>query len=561
MKIDSEPLDDHQIKLTVEVDTTQFDGVKKQAARKISRRTKIPGFRPGKAPYPVVQRHVGEAALLEEALDLLIDDIYPKVIEESEINPYGPGSLENINSTDPPVLEFVIPLAPEVSLGDYHAISYPYEPEPIQESDIADVLKQVQENQAIIEPVERPAAVGDIVYLVLTGEEILPEKEPDEEDEAEPLSVPEQRLNILIKDTGEEDDSEWPFPDFSRELVDLSAGDEKSITHEYAEDEKNETFAGRTIIFAVTVNDIKSRELPPVDDTLAQSVGDYENLDDLRDYIERTLTENKLEAYHGEYDDKVLVDLIESSSIHYPPQMVQQELEVVLDQLKDRLASQGLDLEIYLKTRDMDQEALNEELLPTAEKRIKRGLVLFEVAKVENLEVKPEEVEKEVSRTIDQIFQIMPEKEARERVSGDAIQNLVGQIMSDKMAQLALKRLRSIASGRPETEEVEETEDEAGLPEADSPDQIQEADEALQEELDEQTPPSKDPVDGGAVSEDENQSVEEPVLEELSETTQPTEAPVITEASDEKNDPVQPVVPELETAEEQAADSPDNPKN
>ncbi len=520
MKIDSEPREDHQIKLTVEIEPDQFEGVKRQAARKISRKTKIPGFRPGKAPFPVVQRHVGEAAVLEEALDLLIDDIYPKVIEESEINPYGPGSLEKIESTDPPVLEFVIPLAPEVTLGDYHAITYPYEPEALQEDEIADVLKQVQENQAVIEPVDRPAAIGDIVYLVLTGEEIQPEGSGEDEED-EPLSVPEQRLNILIKAKGDEDEGEWPYPGFTQELAGMSAEDNKSITHEYSPDEKNESFAGRTISFTITVNEIKSRDLPPVDDTLAQSVGDYENLADLREYIERTLSENKLEAYHSEYDDQVLTDLIESSSIHYPPQMIAQEMEVVLDQLKDRLASQGLDLEIYLKTREMDQEALNEELRPTAEKRIKRGLVLFEVAKVENLEVKPEEVEQEVSRTIDQIFQIMPEKEARQRVSGGAIQNLVGQIMSDKMAQLALKKLRAIASGQVEEEVTEESDQDA-------------------EQL-------------AATISTESPEVEEQEEEMDGPETEVIEASAEADPGPEETDTAEPPVPELEPADGQDA--------
>jgi len=122
LKIQKQLLDDHQMKLTVEVDADQMEAMKKRAARKISKQVKIPGFRPGKAPYPVIVRQIGEGVIVEEALEILVDDIYPQIIKEADIKPYGPGSLEKVESLDPPVLEIVVPLEAEVDLGDssYH---------------------------------------------------------------------------------------------------------------------------------------------------------------------------------------------------------------------------------------------------------------------------------------------------------------------------------------------------------------------------------------------------------------------------------------------------------
>ncbi len=122
MKIDTVQQDDHQIKLTVEVEPETLEGAKKKAGKKISGKVKVPGFRPGKAPYSVVLRQVGEAAILEEALDILLQDIYPSIIEEAKIEPYGPGSLQNVVTMEPPTFEFMVPLAPEVELGDYRAL-------------------------------------------------------------------------------------------------------------------------------------------------------------------------------------------------------------------------------------------------------------------------------------------------------------------------------------------------------------------------------------------------------------------------------------------------------
>ncbi|MFN2234752.1 MAG: trigger factor family protein, partial [Anaerolineales bacterium] len=101
MKIETQYLDDHQAKLIVEIDSDQMESMKRRAAKKIARQVKIPGFRPGKAPYAVIARQIGEAAILDEAIEILVNDVYPKIIDEAGINPYGPGSLENVNDTEP----------------------------------------------------------------------------------------------------------------------------------------------------------------------------------------------------------------------------------------------------------------------------------------------------------------------------------------------------------------------------------------------------------------------------------------------------------------------------
>jgi trigger factor len=140
LNIEQQALENHQVKLTVQIETSKLEEAKHRAARKISQRKKIPGFRPGKAPYPIIVRTIGEEAILEEALDLLVEDIYPRVIEEAKIKPYGPGSLENMPKLDPPTFEFIVPLEPEVSLGDYKSLRLTYKLKPITRKDINKVL-------------------------------------------------------------------------------------------------------------------------------------------------------------------------------------------------------------------------------------------------------------------------------------------------------------------------------------------------------------------------------------------------------------------------------------
>jgi hypothetical protein len=165
------------------------------------------------------------------------------------------------------------------------------------------------------------------------------------------------------------------------------------------------------------------------------------------------LETNTLREYDSDYDDKILDEIIEQSEIKYPPPMVDQEVDVLLGQLRDRLENQKLDLDIYLKSRDLEMDGLREELSVTAGERIQRGLVIIEVSSAEKIKVDPAFVSGEVSRTIDQITQILPEREARRTITDDAILSLSNRVRSDRIAELTMLRLRDIAKGILEEEE------------------------------------------------------------------------------------------------------------
>jgi trigger factor len=209
LKIEKQFQEDHQVKLRVEADPEQLEEARRRAARAIAKRTKIPGFRPGKAPFHIIERSVGPAAIFEEAVELLVDDLYPKAIDEAEIQPYGPGQLEGIPSNDPLVFEFLIPLKAEVELGDYHSISIPYEMEPIGEEDVEKILQNMRSQQAVLEPVERAAQPGDEVSLRIKGQR----QDPDTEDWQE--LIREMPAPVVIDPDNPENQDEWPFPGFS----------------------------------------------------------------------------------------------------------------------------------------------------------------------------------------------------------------------------------------------------------------------------------------------------------------------------------------------------------
>lgn len=442
LKIEKEFLEDHQAKLIVELDPEPLEKAKRKAAKSLSRKVKIPGFRPGKAPYNVVERAVGEGAILENALDILVGDIYPKVIEESGISPYGPGTLENMPTLDPPTFEFIVPLDAEVELGDYKIIRVPYMLPETSDKDVDRVFDDLRNRQAILEPVERPAEEGDQIFIRIEGKKL-----DVAEDESEDL-IKERPLPIVIEPADLENKDEWPFPGFSRNLIGHAAGDKFSITHTFTDDSEFETLRGTKVEFSISIEDIKSRQIPELDDEFAQSLGDYEDIEELQETIRRDLEQQTKSEYDSGYNQEIIEKIIESSSIKYPPQMLEDEIEVYIDQLKNRLTQQGLDLDIYLKSRQMDIEELKEEILPQAENRLKRSLILFEVSRAEDIQIDEAEVQAQTQETLDELNRSLTPEQARKTLTQDFMRSWVGNITADMIIQKTVDHLRDIAQDK-----------------------------------------------------------------------------------------------------------------
>ena len=456
MKIEKELLEDHQAKLHVEFETEQFESAKRRAARKIAKKVKIPGFRPGKAPYNVILRQVGEGAVVEEAMEIFIDDVYPKVINEADINPYGPGSLENVETLEPPTFDFLVPLAPDVELGDYKALQIAYEVPEVEAEEIDAQLNELRQQQAITETSEVPAAEGDRVFYRVNADRV-------EVEEGQEANLIPERFNSSIIEAEGEDQNLWPFPGFSAHLKDLSIDEEKDIIYTYPEDHEEEDFQGVEAIFHVVVTNVQKVTLPELDDEFAKSASDFDTLEELQADIKANLETQKQNQYDSDYDDQVLDSLVEQSTIKYPPQMVENERQEMITNLEYRLSQQGINRELYLQIRNITEEEFLAELEPMAEERIKRGLVLAEVAKIEDLQIDQEQLAAEAGRTVDIITRGMSPKDAKDFQKSEYLVSLVNNIMADMLTQKSAAYLRAIAKGDPlPDEESEEPESEEG---------------------------------------------------------------------------------------------------
>lgn len=488
MKIETENLEDHQVRLTVEVEPETFDEAKRRAARMIAKKTKIPGFRPGKAPYHVVQRFVGEESLFEDGLEILVKDLYPKIIEQAEIDPYGPGSLAKISEMDPLTLEFVVPLAAKVTLGDYHALKIPYEPIEVTDDDVGETLNRLRENQAVEEPVNRPAEEGDRVFIRLNATKLSNKSEEHGDDQE--IIIPERQVSFIVSSDAETSDHNWPYPGFSKELFGLSAGDEKTITYTFPEDSEIEELQGVSAEFQIKVEEVKSRTLPEVDDDFAQSVGEFENKEALLTEIREQLEQNAKSEYNNEYNEKLVNQVVEMSEVEFPRQMLDEEIDRVIHQLEHRLQNQNMDLETYMKVRGLDDQGIREEAKPMAETNLKQSLVLMEVSKAENIELEQAEVQAETAKAIEAMTSYMPESELRKIPKEELISNIINNVMVEMRINKTVNRLQSLAKG-----EYPSSQDDENQSESEEPELEQESDETSQNPDPEETDNEEDSIE------------------------------------------------------------------
>jgi len=441
LKIETQSLDDHQVKLVVEIDLDILENSKRKAAKTLAKKVKIPGFRPGKAPYNVIQKHVGDSAIFENALDILLEDIYPKVIEEAEVDPYGPGKLENIQTLDPLVLEFLVPLAPIVKLKNYQDIRINFEKRDVTEKEIDQVIAGIRDDHATIEPVDRPAQEGDMVYIILSGEK------KDVTEKEKRVLIEERSYPVIIEKEEVDASSEFPYPGFSRNLIGLSPKDEKILEHTFSEDYEFDELGGVTSVYSVKIQEVKGRKLPELNDDFAKSLGDYETIEDLRIKIQISLEEMAEREQNKEYEDKIIDALLETTKIKYPPQMLEHEIDHFIHDLERQISEMGMNIDLYLKSKDMDIASLREEIKPDAEDRMKRNLILSEIAKQEEITLTPEEIEEKTQQTMNEINQYYSDAEAQKFTRKEVFERLVQWIVTEEITTRTRERLRKIAKG------------------------------------------------------------------------------------------------------------------
>lgn len=392
MDMKVEHLDNHTAEITVTVDTDRIEAARRKTAKRLAKKLRIPGFRPGKAPYQIVVNYVGEEALTVEAIEDISNDLYRDALDESGIEPYAMGEITDVKLEDGVVLTFAVPKRPTVDLGNYReTLRVEFKEPTVSDEDIEKSLARTQENMALTEEVKRPAAMNDeVIMMSLRG--VFVNEDPEAEEE---IFINQTMMKYLLL----EDDNRDLIPGFSQELVGLAEGDTKSFTLIFAEDEDDEELRGRSVKFDVVMHQVNQTILPVVDDLMADiaSDGELKTLEELRAKLREQILEHKQNDTNEAYTEDVIDALVEAATLAYPPAMVEDYLNDLMTELNEYLTERaGMKLEDYARIMDKPIEAIREDNRDRAIKRLQRSLALMTMAEHEKLTVTDDDILEEI---------------------------------------------------------------------------------------------------------------------------------------------------------------------
>ena len=380
LKITQERLANAQIALTVQPDEEQVEKALRKAASKVSQRYTVPGFRKGKAPYAAVVRAFGKEALMEQAAEDMGDQVYKQALEESGLQPIGPGVLEDV-TFEPLTYRLVLPMPPEVDLGDYRSVRVERSAVEISDDEVEAELLKMQEQQAEWLPLEdEGAAYGDLLTMQISG------KVGEEE------IIDDEAFELIL----EEESEDFP-PGFDQQFLGAKAGDQIAFDVTYPEGWDSD-FAGAEAHFEAQIISVKRNDLPELNDDFAPLVGDYDTLGDLKSSIHQGLVDQRQDEADAEYANAVLQKMIDgAAAIEYPPVLVDDTVERLFQEQEQNMRRAGLPLSEFLRMTGQTEDDLRKRLRGQAEMQLRVDLVLDKLVEVESLQATEAEIDERVA--------------------------------------------------------------------------------------------------------------------------------------------------------------------
>ncbi|MGI8702936.1 MAG: trigger factor [Candidatus Limnocylindrales bacterium] len=416
MKVTTTPAPRSTMLMEVELPADRLQRSIDESVRQLARRTRVPGFRPGKIPRPLLERALGVSRepggpnpIYDDAKEHLFEGTVVQAIQEADADVLSIPAPEWVSFEEGSGARYrlTLPLRPEVRLGAYTDYPFGIEIEEIDEAKIDSVIEQLRDQNATLVPVEdRPAHKTDYAVISFRGTRDGQEFEGGSA-ERFPLVIGADRM----------------IPGFEDQLVGLREGESKTFSLTFPDDYPDTSLAGSDAQFHVTMREIRAKQLPDVDDDFAASLGTYENLAALREEVGRRLRANALDRARHAFSDRIIEFATDNATVELPEVLVDREVEVMHDELRARLGEQGIGYEEYLKVRfaqseqkpeteriiipgrenrgfdpQQAEDALHAEYRQPAEHRVKVLLVIGAIADAEGIEIDDAAVDGEIER-------------------------------------------------------------------------------------------------------------------------------------------------------------------
>jgi trigger factor len=429
-------LPESRVRVEAEVGPGEVERRVTQAAKGLARNIRVPGFRAGKAPPPVVIKRVGREAVLDEAVRESLGTWYRAAIDDAHVVPVGEPDVdiaELPGEGQPLKFSIEIGVRPKAVLGEYKGLEVGKREPDVSDEAIAAEVDSLRERAAKLEPVDRQAQRGDFVVMDFAGAL-----------EGVPFAGGEGRDQMIELGSGR------LVPGFEEQLEGTVAGQELTVTVTFPEDYGSPDLAGRDAEFAVTVREVKAKQLPALDDALAEEAG-FDTLDELRADIRSRMGEAETSRIENEFREAALDAAVEAATIEVPDALVEARARELWESMLHQLSHQGINRETYLRISGTSEEETIEKAKPDADQALRREAVLAAVAEAEQLEPSEDEMLEAVAEAAPPGEKVSPKKLLDRLRSNGRLDSLKDDLAQRK----ALDLLAESAKPVPVTEQPE----------------------------------------------------------------------------------------------------------
>jgi len=454
VKTDVEELSPTRVRLSVEVPFDELKPSLDKAYREVGRQVRIPGFRPGRVPPPVIDRRVGREVVLSQAVNDAIPDLYAKAVAEGDIYALGQPEVEITNLDDGKELTFTVEvdIRPKFELPDLSSLSVTVDDTLVTPDEVAERLAMLQDRFASLKGVQRPVAEGDHVSIDLSASV---DGKPVEDAQASGLSYPVGSESLL--------------DGLDQALIGMSAGESKTFSTELAGGE----FAGQEADVTVTVHSVKAKEVPGLDDDFAQMASEFDTLGELRADTRAQLERDKAMRQVVQARDLALDAVLDQVDVPLPESVVADEVKQNRESIENQLSRAGASLDGYLEMTKQTEEQFDADIEQRARRAVKVSLVLDQLARDEELGVDQADLSAYVTRQAEQMG-VPPDRLAQQLADSNQLGLAAAEVLRGKAINLIAERVKvTDKSGNPvdiaaalntpltPAEEAEEAEEEA----------------------------------------------------------------------------------------------------
>jgi trigger factor len=383
MKAIMEKIDNHRVVFEIEVGQQEVTNALEKAYRKLAAKVNIPGFRKGKAPRQILEARIGKDAILDEAFEMMASPAYSQAVKDNGVEPVSRPEIEVVTLAEdkPMVFKATVVAKPEMVLGEYKGLKIAQKVDVVTEEQINAEIESLRERHSKLVVAEGAALQdGDFAIIDFKGF-IDGEAFPGGDGTGYPLQL---GSNTFI-------------PGFEEQLIGAKAGDEVDVKVTFPAEYHAADLAGKEAVFKVTLQDVKRKELPVLDDDFVKDIGEFNTVEELKADIKNKLEKAAEEKAEREFRNDVLKQAVDNASVDVPEIMVENRVDNMIEDLRVNLENRGMQMEKYLQYLNTTLVELRKKYQESALVNVKTDLLLEAVAKAEKLEVKPEDVEAEIA--------------------------------------------------------------------------------------------------------------------------------------------------------------------